>query len=32
MKIDSGIAVASRTIRVPEVIESAILTAEIIGI
>jgi carbamoyl-phosphate synthase large subunit len=32
MKIDSGIAVASRTINLPEVIQSAIRTAEIIGI
>jgi carbamoyl-phosphate synthase large subunit len=32
MKIDSGIAVASRTLNVPEVIRSAVRTAEIIGI
>lgn len=32
MKIDSGIAVASRTINLPEVIQSAVCTAEIIGI
>jgi carbamoyl-phosphate synthase large subunit len=32
MKIDSGIAVASRTINVPEVIAAAVRTAEIIGI
>jgi carbamoyl-phosphate synthase large subunit len=32
MKIDSGIAVASRTINIPEAIESAVRTAEIIGI
>ncbi len=32
MKVDSGIAVASRTVNVPEVIQSAIRTAEIIGI
>ena len=32
MKIDSGIAVASRTINVPDVIEAAVRTAEIIGI
>jgi carbamoyl-phosphate synthase large subunit len=32
MKIDSGIAVASLTINVPEVIQAAIRTAEIIGI
>jgi carbamoyl-phosphate synthase large subunit len=32
MKIDSGIAVASRTVNAPEVIQAAIRTAEIIGI
>ena len=32
MKVDSGIAVASRTVNVPEVIQSAIRTAEVIGI
>ncbi len=32
MKIDSGIAVASRTVKVPEVIEAAVRTAEIIGV
>ncbi|HUJ47937.1 MAG TPA: ATP-grasp domain-containing protein [Rhizomicrobium sp.] len=32
MKIDSGIAVASRTINVPELIGPAVRTAEIIGI
>ena len=32
MKIDSGIAIASRTINLPEVIESAVKTAEAIGI
>lgn len=32
MKIDSGIAVASRTIKAPEVSEAAMRTAEIIGI
>jgi len=32
MKIDSGIAVASRTISVPEVIQSAVKTATTIGI
>ena len=32
MKIDSGIAVASRTIKAPEVCEAAVRTAEIIGI
>jgi carbamoyl-phosphate synthase large subunit len=32
MKVDSGIAVASRTVNLPEVIQSAIRTAEIIGI
>jgi carbamoyl-phosphate synthase large subunit len=32
MKIDSGIAVASRTINLPEVIDSAVKTAETIGI
>lgn len=32
MKIDSGIAVASRTIDVPDVIRSAVRTAETIGI
>jgi len=32
MKVDSGIAVASRTINLPEVIESAVKTAEAIGI
>ena len=32
MKIDSGIAVASRTINVPEVIDSAVKTAQTIGI
>ena len=32
MKIDSGIAIASRTVDVPEVIRSAVRTAEIIGI
>ena len=32
MKVDSGIAVASRTVNVPEVIQSAIRTAELIGI
>jgi carbamoyl-phosphate synthase large subunit len=32
MKIDSGIAVASRTIKAPEVSEAAVRTAEIIGI
>ncbi|HEY2876459.1 MAG TPA: ATP-grasp domain-containing protein [Reyranella sp.] len=32
MKIDSGIAVASRTINVPDVTESAVRTAEMIGI
>ena len=32
MKIDSGIAVVSRTINLPEVIESATRTAELIGI
>jgi carbamoyl-phosphate synthase large subunit len=32
MKVDSGIAVVSRTINLPEVIESAVRTAEIIGI
>ena len=32
MKVDSGIAVASRTVNVPEVIQPAIRTAEVIGI
>jgi carbamoyl-phosphate synthase large subunit len=32
MKIDSGIAVASRTINVPEVIDAAVKTAQTIGI
>lgn len=32
MKVDSGIAIASRTVNVPEVIQAAIRTAEIIGI
>ena len=32
MKVDSGIAIASRTVNVPEVIKAAIRTAEIIGI
>jgi carbamoyl-phosphate synthase large subunit len=32
MKIDSGIAVASRTVNAPELIEAAVRTAEIIGI
>jgi carbamoyl-phosphate synthase large subunit len=32
MKIDSGIAIASRTVKAPEVIRLAIETAEIIGI
>ena len=32
MKIDSGIAVASRTINLPEIMEAAVRTAEIIGI
>jgi carbamoyl-phosphate synthase large subunit len=32
MKIDSGIAVASRTVDVPDVIEAAVRTAEIIGV
>ena len=32
MKIDSGIAVASRTVNVPDVIASAVRTAEIIGV
>lgn len=32
MKVDSGIAVASRTVNVPEVIRSAIRTVELIGI
>jgi carbamoyl-phosphate synthase large subunit len=32
MKIDSGIAVASRTINLPEIITSAVRTAELIGI
>lgn len=32
MKVDSGIAVASRTVDVPEVIQAAVRTAEIIGI
>jgi len=32
MKVDSGIAVASRTINAPEVSEAAVRTAEIIGI
>lgn len=32
MKVDSGIAVASRTVNVPEVIQAAIRTVEIIGI
>jgi len=32
MKVDSGIAIASRTVDIPEVIQSAIRTAEIIGI
>ena len=32
MKIDSGIAVASRTLNVPDAMQSAIRTAEIIGI
>lgn len=32
MKIDSGIAIASRTLNLPEVIEGAVTTAEIIGI
>jgi carbamoyl-phosphate synthase large subunit len=32
MKIDSGIAIASRTVDVPEVIRAAVRTAEIIGI
>jgi carbamoyl-phosphate synthase large subunit len=32
MKIDSGIAVASRTLNVPEVIESAIRTAQAVGV
>lgn len=32
MKVDSGIAVASRTVNAPEVIQAAIRTAEIIGI
>jgi carbamoyl-phosphate synthase large subunit len=32
MKVDSGIAIASRTINLPEVIDSAVKTAEAIGI
>ncbi len=32
MKVDSGIAVASRTINLPEAIRSAVRTAEVIGI
>lgn len=32
MKIDSGIAVASRTINLPEIIAAAVRTAELIGI
>ena len=32
MKVDSGIAVASRTVEAPEVVEAAVRTAEIIGI
>ncbi|HTB38571.1 MAG TPA: ATP-grasp domain-containing protein [Reyranella sp.] len=32
MKVDSGIAIASRTLNVPEAMKSAIRTAEIIGI
>jgi carbamoyl-phosphate synthase large subunit len=32
MKVDSGIAIASRTVDIPEVIQSAIRTAEIIGV
>jgi carbamoyl-phosphate synthase large subunit len=32
MKIDSGIAIASRTVNLPEVVRSAVKTAEIIGI
>lgn len=32
MKVDSGIAIASRTIDLPEVVDSAVKTAEIIGI
>lgn len=32
MKVDSGIAVASRTVNVPDVINSAVRTAEIIGL
>lgn len=32
MKIDSGIAIVSRTLNLPEVIQSAVKTAEIIGI
>jgi carbamoyl-phosphate synthase large subunit len=32
MKVDSGIAVASRTVRAPDVAEAAMRTAEIVGI
>lgn len=32
MKVDSGIAVASRTVKAPEVVEAAVRTAELIGI
>lgn len=32
MKVDSGIAIASRTLHLPDLMESAIRTAEIIGI
>ena len=32
MKIDSGIAIASRTVKAPELVEAAMRTAEIIGI
>jgi carbamoyl-phosphate synthase large subunit len=32
MKVDSGIAVASRTVNSPEIVQAAIRTAEIIGI
>lgn len=32
MKIDSGIAVGSRTIKAPELVEAAVRTAEIVGI
>ena len=32
MKIDSGIAVASRTVNSPEIVQAAIRTAEIVGI